>query len=78
MKMTKQEQFALLSEKLTRVINDELFLTSDQKQELNDEVFCINQRVQSGLMKGVEIRLCAVRNTLLTWRSENLFPSLKK
>jgi len=75
--MTKQEKFELLTNKLTDLIRNELFLSDNQKLELTDELFCINKRVQAGITRGIELRLHAVYNTLREYRSTNLFPSLK-
>ena len=75
--MNKQKKFDLLTTKLSALIEDELFLTDDQKTELVDELFCINQRVQARMMRGIEMRLHAICNSLREYRSTNLFPSLK-
>jgi hypothetical protein len=72
--MAKQEKFELLTNKLTNLIRNELFLTDDQKLELTDELFCINKRVQAGMMRGIEIRLHAIYNSLRAHRTANLFP----
>jgi hypothetical protein len=82
--MTKQEKidkiarFAVLSGKLQSLIQNELFISEPQKQELCDEIFGINKRVQAGMMRGIETRLHTVYNTLRQYRAENLFPSLAR
>jgi hypothetical protein len=68
----KTQRFDTLCQKLTEVINNELFLSTEQKQGLSDEIFCINRRIQAGLTRGVEMRLHAVCNSLKEYRAQNL------
>jgi hypothetical protein len=74
---TKTQRFDTLCRKLTEVINNELFLSPEQKRDLTDEICGINQCIQAGSL-GVEKRLYAVWNSLRQYRIENLFPSRRR
>ena len=70
---SKINQFAKLIKSLQSVINSDPYLNGTQKAMLSQYVDAVNGRVQAGKVKGIEMSLCMIRNSMLEWRKEALF-----